>query len=92
MSKKPIILGESKTRYTGKLKFFDETNNYGFIIMDEDQSDIFVHYDDLLKANINKEFLRTIKTGNIIRFGFVCMTYIGKYRKSRKAVEIRLIP
>jgi hypothetical protein len=32
--KKPIILEESKERYTGKLKFFDENKNYGFIIME----------------------------------------------------------
>ena len=41
-------------RYTGRLKFFDEGKNYGFIIMDADDSDIFVHCDDLQKAGINK--------------------------------------
>lgn len=45
--------GENK-RYTGRLKFFDEGKNYGFIIMDSDESDIFVHYDDLQKAGITK--------------------------------------
>ena len=41
-------------RYTGKLKFFDESKNYGFIIMDADNRDIFVHCDDLQKAGISK--------------------------------------
>ena len=45
----------------GKLKFFDEVKNYGFIISDEDGKDIFVHYDDLCKASVTKEFLRTAK-------------------------------
>jgi cold shock CspA family protein len=36
------------------MKFFDEGKNYGFIIMDADDSDIFVHYDDLQKAGISK--------------------------------------
>ena len=45
--------GENK-RFTGRLKFFDEGKNYGFIIMDSDESDIFVHYDDLQKAGITK--------------------------------------
>jgi hypothetical protein len=88
--KKPIILDESKERYAGRLKFFDENKKYGFIIMDDDGSDIFVHYDDLVKANITKDYLRTIRMGNIIRLSFGCMAYIGKYNKSRKAIDIQL--
>ncbi len=34
-------------RFTGRLKFFDEGKNYGFLVMDSDGSDIFVHFDDL---------------------------------------------
>jgi hypothetical protein len=37
-----MILEESKERFSGKLKFFDEQKNYGFIVMDMDKSDIFV--------------------------------------------------
>ena len=56
--------------------------------MDEDNSDIFVHYDDLSKAGMTKEYMRTTKHGQIIRFEFSSMSYIGKYDKSRKAVEL----
>jgi hypothetical protein len=49
----PTDSSENK-RYTGRLKFFDDAKNYGFIIMDADDSDIFVHYDDLQKAGISK--------------------------------------
>lgn len=49
----PTENSENK-RYTGRLKFFDDAKNYGFIIMDADDSDIFVHYDDLQKAGISK--------------------------------------
>jgi len=59
--KPPLILDENKVRYTGRLKFFDENKNYGFLIMDEDGSDIFVHYDDLAKAGVSKEFIKTAK-------------------------------
>ena len=76
---------------TGRLKFFDEAKNYGFIIMDDDGSDIFVHFDDLAKAGVGKEMLRTAKQGNIIRFSFNCMNYIGKYNKSKKAVDLTLL-
>ena len=44
----------NEKRYTGRLKFFDDAKNFGFIIMDADDSDIFVHYDDLQKAGITK--------------------------------------
>lgn len=53
---KHIIIDDGKVRYTGRLKFFDEIKNFGFIIMDNDGRDIFVHYDDLGKANLPKEF------------------------------------
>ncbi|CAK59047.1 unnamed protein product (macronuclear) [Paramecium tetraurelia] len=77
--------------YTGRLKFFDEQKNYGFIVMDEDKSDIFVHLDDLQKAGVTKEVLKTAKQGSQIRFQFNCMVYVGKYKKSRKAVELKLL-
>eukprot|EP01017_Pseudomicrothorax_dubius_P049639 TRINITY_DN925_c0_g1_i3.p1 TRINITY_DN925_c0_g1~~TRINITY_DN925_c0_g1_i3.p1 ORF type:complete len:480 (+),score=117.28 TRINITY_DN925_c0_g1_i3:92-1531(+) len=89
--RRPIILDEGKERYTGRLKFFDEAKNYGFIIMDGDGSDIFVHFDDLSKANINRELLRSAKAGNMIRMSFGCMNYIGKYNRSRKAVDIQVL-
>jgi cold shock CspA family protein len=59
--------------------------------MDEDNSDIFVHYDDLSKAGITKDFMRSTKHGNIIRFEFSCMVYVGKYNKSRKAVDLMML-
>jgi len=89
--KKPIILDEGKQRHSGRLKFFDENKNYGFIIMDEDGSDIFVHFDDLQKAGINKEMLKATKMGQVLKLAFNCMKYIGKYDKSRKATDIQLL-
>jgi len=88
---KLIPLDDGGRRYTGHLKFFDETKNYGFIVMDDDGSDIFVHFDDLMKANLTKDLLRTAKNGNVIHLSFSCMQYVGKYNKSRKAVEIQIL-
>lgn len=97
-STSPTKVDEPNRRYTGRLKFFDESKNYGypydlcrFIVMDEDCSDIFVHYDDLEKAHIDKEFMRKTKHSHIIRFEFSCMVYIGKYNRSRKAVDLVLL-
>ena len=92
VKRKPIILEEGKRRYTGRLKFFDENKNFGFIIMDDDGSDIFVHYDDLSKAGLPKELLRTAKKGNTIKLSFTCLSYIGKHNKSKKAVDLQLLP
>jgi cold shock CspA family protein len=39
--------------------------------MDTDQSDIFVHYDDIYKAGVNKELLKRAKLGFIFRFYFI---------------------
>ena len=89
--RKPIILDEGKQRHLGRLKFFDENKNYGFIIMDEDGSDIFVHYDDLQKAGINKDLLKSARLGQVIKLAFSCMKYIGKYDRSRKATDIQLL-
>ena len=89
--KKPIILEESVERFTGRLKFFDPNRNYGFLIMDLDGSDIFVHYDDLSQTKVSKNVLKQVKKGFVIRFSFSRMTYIGKYKKSKKAVDLQLI-
>lgn len=50
-----------------------------------------VHFDDISKANISKEFLRTNKNGNMIKFKFKVLSYLGKYNKSRKATYLELL-
>jgi len=89
--KKPIILEQTNNRYTGRLKFFDESKGYGFIIMDDDDSDIFCHFDDFFKAGIDLNMLKSAKLGNIIRLSFQCLSYIGRHNKSRKAVDLQLL-
>lgn len=92
MKKQPLVLEESVHRYLGTVKFFDENKGYGFLIMDFDNSEIFVHFDDFEKnQGISKENIMTYKLGNIIRVSFICMKYIGKYNMSRKAVDVKII-
>ena len=45
---KNLFILVDTVKKTGKIKFFDEIKNFGFIVMDEDNSDIFVHQDDLI--------------------------------------------
>jgi len=75
---------------TGKIKFFDEIQNYGFFVLDCDGTDLFVHYDDLLKSNITKDYIRLAKSYET-RFMFRCISYYGKYSLSYKAVDIQII-
>ena len=84
---------QDQNRYCGHLKFFDEGKNYGFLgkviikVKEDDMSDVFVHFDDLQKANMSKEELKITKN-SLLRFSFVILEYFGKHQKSRKAVDI----
>lgn len=89
--KKPIILDQTQERFTGKLKFFDEVRGYGFIVKDDDEKDIFCHYDDFCKAGININMLRAVKLGQTLRLSFSCLSYIGRHNKSKKAVDLQFI-
>lgn len=89
--KKPIILDQTQERFTGKLKFFDEIKGYGFIVKDDDDKDIFCHYDDFCKANISIAMLRAVKIGQVLRLSFSCLSYIGRHNKSKKAVDLQFI-
>ncbi len=75
---------------TGRIKFFDEAQNYGFFTLDCNGSDLFVHYDDLLKSGITKDYLQVAKAMNV-RFAFRCVSYYGKYNLSYKAVDIQVL-
>eukprot|EP00826_Nyctotherus_ovalis_P041362 TRINITY_DN4150_c0_g1_i13.p3 TRINITY_DN4150_c0_g1~~TRINITY_DN4150_c0_g1_i13.p3 ORF type:complete len:114 (+),score=30.42 TRINITY_DN4150_c0_g1_i13:791-1132(+) len=73
---------------TGRIKFFDSAQNYGFFTLDCDGSDLFVHYEDFLKAGISKDGIQMAKAMNM-RFAFKKFSYYGKYDLSTKAVEIQ---
>jgi len=76
--------------YTGRIKFFDYTQNYGFFTLDCDGSDLFVHYEDFLKAGICKEQIQVSKAIDT-RFSFQRVAYYGKYNLSSKAANIKAI-
>ena len=40
----PLILENSEERVTGVLKYFDPYKNYGFIVIDKENKEIFFHY------------------------------------------------
>lgn len=83
--------GMSNDFVTGRIKFFDGAQNYGFFTLDCNGSDLFVHYDDFLKAGYTKDHIQMAKAMNS-RFAFRRVNYYGKYNLSSKAVDIRFVP
>lgn len=66
------------------LKSFFEKEDYGFIKL-QNEKDIFVHGDDLRKAEINT---KQIGESRELRVSFALMEYIGHHKQSKKAVDI----
>ena len=85
------MLNSSAIRYTGSLKFFDEHKGFGFITRDIDSSDIFLHSDDLLKANLDLKTAMEMRPGETLKVSFCVLEYLGKYNRSKKATDIKLI-
>ena len=89
---KPLILNHSLRRYIGTLKFFDENKGFGFVTIDgETSKDLFIHHDDQLKANIDLKRIKTGLSEGVVKMSFCCLDYMGKYNRSRKAVELKLV-
>ena len=55
--KKKVEFRKLKDRMFGKLKFFSAAKSYGFIVQDSDGTDLFVHHDDLRKAQVSDDLL-----------------------------------
>lgn len=86
------IIGEiSEKEYTGKIKFFNENHEFGYIICDQDGSDVFFHYDDAKKLKLTKKFLWHANDHHLLVFAFKTLDYLGKKGKCRKAVDLRIL-
>lgn len=83
------VLYEEKDMKNGKLKFYSEENDFGFIIMDNGE-EIFVHKDDLIKANIDTQKLAYFKKFYEIQVNFRYIQYQGKMKVNRKAVDVQV--
>lgn len=76
------------SQVTGRLKYFKEDGDYGFIVSDLDGENIFFHYSEMKSQSLSKDFLSQAKSKYIIRVVFQIVKYIGKYKLSKKAVNI----
>ena len=90
--KYPFAVGDGQRtegKALGRLKFFNEAKEYGFIIMD-DESEIFVHKADLIKQSIDTRYLAYYKKYYDILMEFNVQEYQGKSKKHRKAVDVMI--
>jgi len=75
-----------------------EPQSFGFLIQDVDPEkpdepnpDLFFHFDDMKKTGLSRQFLKDARDKFIVRFQFRVMPYHGKYKQSKKVVDIELI-
>ena len=83
----------SYDRYTGTLKFYQLKKRFGFITLDEDNSDVFLCEDDLILSGINyKAFKESVFNKLPVAFEFNIKKYMEKDNEKRKAIDIILRP
>ena len=86
----PVILDIQKERIQGRLKFFDHKKKFGFIVaQDGSQTEYFCHFDDFKDSKISLGKLKEL-VRNKFQVSFECLTYIGKDKQGRKAVNIQI--
>lgn len=88
--KPDISLGLTHRSVEGKLKFYSEVKEYGFIIM-EDESEVFVHKADLIQQNIDTRCLAYYNKFYNIFLKFDVEEYQGKLKVHRKAINMIII-
>ena len=64
----------------GKVKWFNNTKGYGFLNLNDDSEDYFVHY-----SSIEMDGYKSLKAGQAVTFEF----HIGE--KGKNAVNVRLV-
>ena len=79
--------------YEGRLKFFDEKNGFGFMLLEENGLlvDLFVYKSEFKIARVPMDMLRQVKNGLILNFTFQIAKYTAKSQDSRKAINITLV-
>ena len=87
---KDKILFESSEFSIGRLKFYNEQKGFGFIVS-SDSKDVFVHKDDLLRANINTCQLEYTRGFYDIVLKYRYIEYKGKMKNNNKAIDIHVV-
>ena len=79
----------SYDRYIGKLKFYQLKKRFGFISLDEDNSDVFLCEDDLILSGINyKKFKDDVFNKVEVKLEFNIKKYLENDKEKRNAIKI----
>ena len=82
----------SYDRYTGKLKFYQLKKRFGFVSLDEDNSDVFLCEDDLILSGLSfKKFKEDVFKRCEIRLEFNIKKYMEGEKEKRKAISVNII-
>ncbi len=49
----------------GRVKWFNRTKGYGFVIADSDEAELFVHYSDIVEGG---QYEKNLEDGQKVRF------------------------
>lgn len=91
--RKPIVILEDKKEIKrGRLKFFNDEQSYGFVTLDDTAEDVFVYLDELYKAGLSGADFKVVQYGRKLPVSFLVVSYIGKVGKSKKAVDLKVLP
>ena len=83
------VIYEEKNCRSGKVKFYSEEADFGFLITKEGE-EFFVHGDDLAKDGIDTRKLAYYLRLFDIQVNFRFIQYQGKAKVNRKAVDIQI--
>lgn len=80
-----------KKMRTGYIKFFDDTNHFGFMnLTTEPFGEVFIFGKEFEKSNIDPKIISFASNNPQVIFKFRVMYYMGKHGESKKAVNICL--
>lgn len=72
------MIGTAKV--TGKVKWFDKTKGFGFLVRDDGGEDVFVHYSEL-----EGKGFKNLEEGQLVEFE------LARGKKGEKAVKVKVI-
>lgn len=84
-----VMLNKGK-RERGTIKFFNQLQQFGFIIPESGSSNIFFHFDDLKDSEVPPKLLRRAEKDLLFWVTYQIQTYMGKHDLSFKATNIKI--
>ena len=75
---------------TESLSFSIQNNQFGFILQNGTNKEVFFHYEDIKNNKCPKKILRQADKGCIFKVSYQVKYYFGKKKDSYKAINIKI--